>query len=278
MWVEDGAVVSAGGEPGTCLAWRRAPGGRPLLYLHDAGADTLASPVWDDLAADHDVVLVDLPGYGRSGPLSPQLASGDAMGRLVAALIVRLGWPAATLAGTSLGGWFAVETALAAPERVSALLLCAAAGLHLPEDYLFALFAQAAVAGTQQRIVDALLARLGGGADGRAALAALAPAAARAWVAPVTQDLAAAAAATWDPFRLNPRLLGLLPRVAAPTTVLWGEHDALIPLAHGRAFAAAIPGARLEVRRGAGHLLAVEEPAAVAAAVRALGDRSRGRG
>lgn len=271
-WLRDEAPVSVGQHPPLRLAWRRAGGGRPLLYLHDAGADTLASPVFDDLATDHEVVLVDLPGYGRSDP-GAGLGSPCEVGTLLGALVARLGWEAATVAGTSLGGWFAAETALAAPGRVSALLLADSAGLHVPEEYLFALFAAGAAAraaaNNQQRLAGALVARLGDPAvRSEEDLAALPPAQAAAVVGPMVQEMAAAAASSWDPHTLNPRLLGLLPRIAAPTTVLWGERDALIPMTHARAFAQAIPGARLTILRGHGHLLALEAPDAFAGAVR----------
>lgn len=249
------------------LAWRRAGTGPAVLYLHDAGGDTLASPALDDLAADHDLVVVDLPGYGRSGdPVG--LDHVDRVVELLAALLDHLGWEAATVAGTSLGGWFALELALAAPTRVTGLLLADAAGLHLPEDYLLALFSRGqAAAGTERLVEAALVARLGAQGEG---VAQMPPALAAATVGPVVTDLAAAAASSWDPYLLNPRLLGRLRGVRCPTTVLWGERDALIPMSHGRALAAGIPQARLVVRLETGHLVALEEPEAFAAELRAL--------
>ncbi|MDP9405973.1 MAG: alpha/beta hydrolase, partial [Actinomycetota bacterium] len=71
-WTQQQATVA-----GVRLAWQRAGTGPPVVYLHDAGADTLASPAFDDLAADHDVVLVDLPGYGRSGDPAGVRDAGD---------------------------------------------------------------------------------------------------------------------------------------------------------------------------------------------------------
>lgn len=261
-WRSESAEISGGR-----LAWRRAGTGRRLLYLHDAGADTLASPALLDLAADHEVVAVDLPGYGRSGEPTG-LDHVDRVVEVLEGLLDALGWERATVAGTSLGGWFAVELAIAAPTRVAALLLADAAGLHVPEDYLLALFAHGqAAAGTEQLVESALIARLGAAGEDVGSMPA---ALAAATVGPVVADLAAAAASSWDPYVLNPRVLGRLRGVRCPTTVLWGERDALIPLSHGRAYAAGIPQARLVVRPGAGHLVALEEPDAFAAEVRAL--------
>jgi pimeloyl-ACP methyl ester carboxylesterase len=247
----------------------RGPG--RLLYLHDAGADTLASPAFDELSTDHAVVLLDLPGYGRSAP--PEGLTGPAaMAEVLAGLLDTLGWEHGVVAGTSLGAWFALELALAAPERVEGLVLSGAAGLHTPEDYLFALFAGGrAAAGTQELIKDALTRRL---PEADQDVSGLEPRVAAAVVGPFVQNLAAAAAMSWHPYTVNPRLLGRLPEVSCPTVVLWGEHDALIPLRHGRLLAAGIPGADLQIVPAAGHLLALEHPEVFAAAVRSVRDGS----
>jgi pimeloyl-ACP methyl ester carboxylesterase len=55
----------------------------------------------------------------------------------------------------------------------------------------------------------------------------------------------------------------LLSRVACPTLVLCGEADRLTPPEHSREIAGAVPGARLEIVPGAGHLLTLEQPARV---------------
>ncbi len=266
-WRQDQAALG-----GVRLAWQRAGAGPAVVYLHDAGADTLASTAFDDLTRDHDVVLVDLPGYGRSGPPDGVRDAAD-VAAAIAALSAELDLAPATVVGTSLGGWFAVELALTAPARVAALVLCAAAGLHVPEDYLFALFAQGrAAASTQDLITAALLGRLPFGEQDVATRPA---AVAAAVVAPWVQNLAAAAAASWSPATANPRLLGRLPGVGCPTLVLWGEADALIPLQHGRVLAEAIPGACLQVVPGSGHLVALERPAVFAAAIRRMTARDR---
>jgi ribonuclease D len=250
---------------GRRLAYRRAGTGTGLLYLHDAGADTAAAAVLDDLAADHDVVVVDLPGYGASDPPTG-LRSAGAMAALLGDLLDDLGWSRVVVAGTSLGAWFAMELALARPDDVSGLVLCGAAGLHVPEDYLFALFAGGQAAASTQRLLEgALVARL---APDERAIDALPPPVAAAVLGPYVQSLAAAAGCSWHPFTANPRLLGRLPRVTCPVELLWGERDALIPVAHGRALAQAMPRARLSVLPGVGHLVPLEAPGAFAEAVR----------
>lgn len=250
---------------GRSLAWRRAGAGPPVLYLHDAGADTLGAPALDDLADDHEVVVPWLPGYGPS-ERPERGATPASMGAMVAALVDELGWPAATVVGTSLGGWFALEAALGAPERVGALVLCDPAGLHVPEDYLMGLFVEGHAADDAPQLVAATTAALP--AEERD-LSRYPPALAAAVVGPFVQTLAAAVGCGWHPALANPRLLGRLPQVRCPVTIVWGDRDPLIPLAHGQAMAAALPRATLEVLAGVGHLPPRDAPREVAAAVRA---------
>jgi pimeloyl-ACP methyl ester carboxylesterase len=61
--------------------------------------------------------------------------------------------------------------------------------------------------------------------------------------------------------------------IAAPTLVLWGDRDRFLPRADQEALAAAVPGSRLVVYEGAGHVLHWEEPARVAADIAALAAR-----
>ncbi|HJR05320.1 MAG TPA: alpha/beta hydrolase [Methylomirabilota bacterium] len=59
-------------------------------------------------------------------------------------------------------------------------------------------------------------------------------------------------------------------RVTAPTLLLWGEHDRLVPRAYAKAFAGRLPDTRLEVVAGAGHAPHLEQPDATARAVQAF--------
>lgn len=249
---------------GRSLAWQRAGAGSPVLYLHDAGAETVGAPALDDLAGDHEVVVPWLPGYGPSELPAPG-ATPASMGAMVAAVMDQLGWPAATVAGTSLGGWFALETALHAPERVSALVLCDPAGLHVPEDYVMRLFVEGHAADDAPQLVAAAAAPLP--AEERD-VSRFPPALAAAILGPFVQSVAAAVGCGWHPALANPRLLGRLPQVRCPVTIVWGDRDSLIPLAHGQAMADALPQATLEVWEGVGHLPPLDAPRDVAAAVR----------
>jgi 3-oxoadipate enol-lactonase len=99
--------------------------GPPVLLVHAGIAD---SRMWEPLgerlvAAGHRVVTCDLPGFGRT-PLAPGLVSNAAE---LAGLLDELGIERAAVVGASFGGRVALELALRAPERVTALALLGSA-------------------------------------------------------------------------------------------------------------------------------------------------------
>lgn len=111
------------------IAFDRRGAGDPLVLLHPLGGDRhVWSPVMDRLAADRDVIAVDMPGFGESPPLpSGAEASPRALAKSLGALIGELGLERPHVAGNSLGGWVALELALQG--RAGAVTAIAPAGL-----------------------------------------------------------------------------------------------------------------------------------------------------
>lgn len=201
------------------------------------------------LAARHRVHVSDV--HSRFDTL-PQMAAAllaENPGRLV-------------LMGASMGGMLALEAQAQAPERFAGLaLLGTTARADTPE--LLRLRSDAIGLFEQGRMDEVLRANVpfafhparanpaeGGGLIGeylqmvrRAGPAAL-----------IRQNRAVMARADRRP---------LLPHVACPTLVLCGEADRLTPPEHSREIAQAVPGARLEIVPGAGHMLTMEQPARV---------------
>jgi pimeloyl-ACP methyl ester carboxylesterase len=86
-------------------------------------------------------------------------------------------------------------------------------------------------------------------------------------VKPVFQTMAATAKLGWDPYLHNPKLRKRLWRISAPTLVVRGVADTLIPEAHARTYAAEIPGARYQEIGQAAHMVMIERPDALASAI-----------
>jgi pimeloyl-ACP methyl ester carboxylesterase len=93
------------------LAYDRTGRGEPLVLLHGQGFSRRCwDPVIDALAADRDVIAVDLPGHGDS-PRQPKDTGSapDDLAVAVAELLDQLGLPTVHVAGSSSGGWVALE-------------------------------------------------------------------------------------------------------------------------------------------------------------------------
>ena len=105
--------------------------GRPMILLHGGlGSGEMFGPILPALAADHQVVAVDLQGHGRTAdidrPLDIRLMADD-----IAALIDHLGLEKPDLVGYSLGGGVAFWTAVKHPDKVGKLVMAAA---HIRRD------------------------------------------------------------------------------------------------------------------------------------------------
>jgi len=111
---------------GVHLYYERHGTGRPLVLLHGGlGSGEMFGPALQDLAADHEVILPDLQGHGRTADIDraidPRLMAGD-----IAALIEHLGLDHPDVVGYSLGGGVAFWTAVDHPELVRRMVMISA--------------------------------------------------------------------------------------------------------------------------------------------------------
>ena len=109
--------MSATATTAPALGIDRTGTGSPLVLLHPLGADrSVWAPVTPLLAGSREVVAVDLPGFGESPPLDGD-QSPPALARAVADGLAAIGIRDFDVAGNSLGGWVALELALAGRAR-----------------------------------------------------------------------------------------------------------------------------------------------------------------
>jgi len=233
--------------------------GRPVLLLHGgAGLDSVAG--FAALLAGRlpaQVLTPVHPGFGGT-PRPAALDSPRKLGELYRNLLGQLGLTGVTMVGSSVGGWIAVEAALAAPDRFARLILLDAVGLdsasHPVADYfsmtLDQVFDVSFAHPDQYRIDPATL------TDEQRAVAAGNRAALEVYGGRSMAD---------------PGLAARLAGITLPTLVMWGEADRMVTPAYGQEFAAAIPGATFRVLPGAGHLPQIEAPEVVLSTVQAEG-------
>lgn len=245
---------------GTLLRYIDEGRGPPIVFLHGLGASMYAwrknlAPV---AAAGYRVIAFDNRGFGFSD--KPATGYGNASyARLTVALLDALHLPDAVLIGHSMGGAIAAEVAIAHPERVRGLVLIGSAGLGAREPPLFRV-------GRWPLVGPLLFAFRGRGLTERLLKATYADprkvsdADVDQYYAPVAEpEYGRSLRAVLREFRFD-GLAGRLDHIAAPTLVLWGEADRLIPITLGRALAAGIPRAAFLSVPSAGHAVQEEAP------------------
>ena len=245
------------------IAYERVGDGPPLVFVHGAAQDSRAwRPQLDALADEFTVVAWDEPGAGRSSDVPADFALAD-YAECLATLIDALASGAAHVAGLSWGGTVVLELYRRHPELVATLLLIDTyAGWKgsLPEEEV-----RARLAGVREMLEappEAFDPTLPG-------LFANGP---PADFVPLLEQIDASV----RPHSLGTQLgvmaetdqRDLLPLIAVPTLLLWGEHDSRSPLAVARQFEQAIAGAELVVLPDAGHVSNLEQPDAFNKAVR----------
>lgn len=237
---------------------------RPPLLIIAGITDSIAKCEWQamDLAADFHVITFDNRGAGRSATPPAGYSMSDMAGD-AAAVLAALGVQAAHVFGFSMGGMIALHLALDYPHLVGRLVLgCTTAGGRLsvrPQDLVMtALLNPEGSGDNRQDFYDRLWISLSDPciAEQPAVVARLADLAAGNPQTPLGYAGQLQAVLTHD-------VADRLDRLRTPTLVLHGAADRLIPVENGRLLAASVPGARLIVYPGAGHLFFVERAAEV---------------
>ncbi|MGO9703339.1 MAG: alpha/beta fold hydrolase [Xanthobacteraceae bacterium] len=235
-----------------------------IVFLHGAGFDHTAWVLLARAFAHHgfSVLAPDLPGHGRSA--GPPLSSIAALADWTAALIDAAGVRVARFVGHSMGSLVALEAAACHPEKVSALALIAtAAPMRVSDDLLNAAKANDHTAIDMISLWgEGYHATLGGSeTPGLWMLGSAERLLERANPGVLFADLSACNG--------YHNALAAAAKVTAPAIVIQGSRDLMTPAKGGKAVAAAIPGCRLTVIEGAGHMLMSERPDEVLAALHA---------
>ncbi|GAA4471912.1 alpha/beta fold hydrolase [Phytohabitans houttuyneae] len=260
------------------LAFTRTGSGAPLVLLHGIGSLRQAwAPVVPALAERFEVIAVDLPGFGESAPLPPYLTpTPAALANSVAAFLDRHDITAPHVAGTSLGGWIALE--LATLRRLASLALLSPAGLWPGRTPLFNRVSLRAIrwsarhaGGLGSRLVSFRLGRalVLGQIHGRPAR-----------VDPEYARMEIRGMGTCPGFEATMKAARPLhyraqSPVDTPVSVAFGARDRILLASLSRRVEQLPPGAHIATLPGCGHVPMPDDPEAVAAFIVVAAARAR---
>jgi pimeloyl-ACP methyl ester carboxylesterase len=261
---------------GARLRWFVGGDGPPLVLVHGLGG---AASNWvelaPELASDHRVIAVDLPGHGGSAPL-PALPNLEPFADRLGLLLGREDASPAVLVGHSLGCLVALRLAMRRPELVRGLVLISAAGIgSTGRRARYALAVSSVV--QPGRLIAPYRRRIARSARLRALVwggwatpdgAVISPAASIGLLegpALHTDTASAAAALVEDDPRVH------LERVRCPAMIVWGARDPQVPVGDAFEYARRLR-APLRVVAAAGHLVIAERPDACLDAIRSFLD------
>jgi pimeloyl-ACP methyl ester carboxylesterase len=232
--------------------------GRPVVLLHGGAGPVSVAAFADRLAraTGTRVITPTHPGFGGT-PRPEPLATIGGLAEVAAGLLDALDLEDVVVVGNSIGGWIAAELALLHPPRLGGIALVDAVGVVV-DGHPGAAF---------DALTPAQIADHSWFDPSRAPVldpATLPPEARAALVGN------RAALARYGGTGADRSLLGRLAGVDVPALVVWGEADRIVDPDYGRAYAAAIPGARFVLLPETGHVPQMETPEVLLEALRAF--------
>ncbi len=251
---------------------------QPLLLLHGSAASLHTWEGWTAALRDERrVIRLDLPGFGLTGPFQDGASSLARTLGVIERLLDTLGAPRVIVAGNSLGGLYAWQLAVRSPTRVAGLILVDPAGYPSQATSVPVGFKVAAPPGMRyvasqvlpRRVIESSVRNVYGDPSR------------------VTPELVdryyelTLREGNRRAFTQRPRTGGggstnrgggldtlQIATIRAPTLILWGELDRLIPPSNAARFARDIPGSRVVRFPTLGHVPHEEDPVASLAPVR----------
>ena len=243
----------------------------PIVLLHGTSSSLHTWDGWaQELKSNRRVIRFDLPGFGLTGPSADGDYRIERYVRFVAALLDQLGVSRCVIAGNSLGGQVAWETALAHPQRIEKLILVDAAGYPFQSRSIPIGFRIARIPVLNRlmeftlprRLIESSVRNVYG--DPGKVTTNLVD---RYFELTLREGNRRALAQRFEqaPAGLHPDRIAAL---KLPTLSLWGGRDRLIPPADAENFHRDIAGSRLRVFNELGHVPQEEDPAATVAVAR----------
>jgi pimeloyl-ACP methyl ester carboxylesterase len=237
--------------------------GTPLVYLHGFADVHSVKEGWlpfhEHLAARARLIAPAHPGCAQSEE-NPDVESVEDVVFHYLEVLDALKLTRFDLAGSCVGGWIAAELAARHPEKIGKLVLLGSTGLFVEKALIGDVFmmAQPERGSSYAGLRELLFAS----ADQPQGLALFPDG-----MGEIEDELRryqmlrlGSRIGFKPPYFYNYSLKHRLHRITAPTLVLWGEKDRMVPGIHGETYARLIPDAKLTVISGAGHSVYVEKP------------------
>ena len=255
---QNGQVVTVGGAE---IEVASKGSGDPLVYLHGAFGYRGWHPFMDTLAEDFTVYAPIQPGFVDSAPGPEDL---DELLDLVLYhfdLLDALGLEAPNVVGHFLGGMIAAEMAAIRPDSISKLVLAAPAGIWLDDEPGVDYFA------TPMEELRGILFANSNSDAAKSVLPEPADDLERGTqILERVRSLATVGKFLWPiPDKGLKKRMG---RIKAPTLVVVGDQDKVVPASYGNEFGSRISGASVQTVTGAGHMMMIERPGEFARVVK----------
>jgi pimeloyl-ACP methyl ester carboxylesterase len=249
-----------------------------LVLLHGSNASLHTWQQWvARLTPSYRVVTFDFPGHGLTGPAPDRQYTTEAYVRDVDAVVTKLGLTRFALGGNSMGGGVAVGYTIAHPDKVAALILVDAGGAPARGDSSLPIGFRIARTPVIRDIVKDITPRAIIETSLHQTVSV------QSVVTPATVDL------YWELLRYPGNRQATMDRfsqgyshfdpaavagITAPTLIVWGREDKLIPVASADWYAATIKGSKAVILDGVGHIPMEEAPDASLAPVKAFLDHA----
>jgi pimeloyl-ACP methyl ester carboxylesterase len=229
------------------IVLREAGKGEPLLILHDEMGPADWQQWHEELAKTHKLIMPVAPGF-RSERLKWMRNVGD-LARLYGRMLREQKLAPIDVVGFSFGGWVAAEMAVNNPAQFKHLVLVAPFGIKPPEGVIADMYIVTTAEYLRSSVADPEATPEFGTLFNSAN-----PATIEAWEDARIET----AQLAWEPYMHNPTLDQHVKGLPVPTLVIWGDKDSILPASAVKAYANAIPGAKLEVLAGCGHRPEIE--------------------
>jgi pimeloyl-ACP methyl ester carboxylesterase len=225
--------------------------GRPLLFLHPGIGIDPSAAVLDHLGkAGMRLLAPSHPGFGTSD-LPQSFTTVDDLAYFYLDMLDALDLRDTVVVGVSLGAWIAAEIAVKSTARIAKLVLADAVGIRVSDDPEVSDIADIFALPKKDFIALAYHDPAKGTRD---------PSWPDEKLVAIARNLESTARFAWSPYMHDPKLKDRLHRIDVPTLLLWGLQDRIVTPDYGRAYAAAIPGARFSLIDQAGHFPHIEQP------------------